>query len=42
MGCSGRLGREVLRANLDDLTRGRLRVSRSREVGHKGSVAPRP
>ena len=35
MGCSGRLGREVLRANLDDLTRGRLRVPWSREMGHR-------
>lgn len=25
-GCSGRLGREVLRANLDDLARSRLRA----------------
>ena len=28
-------GGEVLRANLDDLTRGRLRVPCSREVGHR-------
>lgn len=36
MGRGGRLGREVLRVNLDGLTRGRLRVTRSREVGHRG------
>lgn len=36
MGCGGRLWREVFRANLDDLARGRLRVYRSKEVGHRG------
>ena len=36
MGCGGRLGREVLRVNLDGLTRGRLWVTQSREVGHRG------
>ena len=35
MGCGVRLGREVLRANLDDHTGGRLRVPCSREVGHR-------
>ena len=41
MGCGGRLWREVLRANLDDLMRGRCGIPSQERWGTDATVVPR-